>query len=346
MKLKGANRLSKIYSNIFLLNNIVRLTSLDKIFSKQYKEILPHVKKDKDIVDRMQDSEKYFFYTWGEIGKVEQFNVPNINNDSEEEIIQFQKAVANIEYTKRKRKDNFGNFLPKEERVNNAEIELLFFEKDRKIYVLILTSNEYHISRVKALIGEQNLSHTNSEYTLEPDLFNWLFYVYTERKGTLNEDIKLENISGFVGNVSDDANVFTGESYHTTELVVTKAFISNGGELKKIQLRVRDKDADITCMVNEHSAIVLSGNLSNKLRIMDNMEKSTFLLLYLYGYLILKLKQLFYSESDKFINEDNPNFSKKIGLDVIKSIVEKNNIVLEDIQHFLPSAQFSKELSQ
>ena len=131
----------------------------------------------------------------------------------------------------------------------------------------------------------------------------------------------------------------------TTELIVTKAFISNGGELEKITLRVRNTDADITCMINENSDVVINCNLSYKLRIMDNMDKSTFLLLYLYGYLILRLKQLYSNESDKFINEDNPNFSKKIGIDVIKSIVEKNNIMLKDFESFFSEESHKQELS-
>lgn len=339
--------MSKIYSNIFLLNNINSLSSLDKIFSRQHRELLNHVKKDENQVARMPDSEKYFVHSWEEIGVVEEIKVPKmgINDDHVEEIILFQRAIANVEYTKRKKKNDHGNFLPKAERVNDLDVDLLFFEKDKKVYVLILTSNDYNIGRVKSLIGEQSTAFTNSEYSLEPDIFNWLFYVYTERDGTLNEDTKLENISGFVGNVTDDANVFTGASYQTTELIVTKAFISNGGELKKITLRVRDADADITCMVNENSSVVINSNLSSKLRIMDNMDKSTFLLLYLYGYLILRLKHLYSNESDKFINEDNPKFSKKIGIDVIKSIVEKNNIMLKDFESFLSEEPPKQELS-
>src|SRR5699024_4838037 len=306
-----------------------------------------HVKKDVNQVARMLDSEKYFIHSWEDIGEEEEIKVPNIgiNDDSDEEIILFQSAIANVEYTKRKRKDDYGNFLPKVERVNDSEVELLCLDKDKKVYLLILTSNDYNMRRVKSLIGEQSISFTNLEYSLEPDIFNWLFYVYTERDGKLNEDTKLENISGFVGNVTDDANVFTGASYQTTELIVTKAFISNGGEIKKITLRVRDTDVDITCMVNENSSVVISSNLSSKLRIMDNMDKSTFLLLYLYGYLILRLKQLYSNESDKFINEDNPNFSKKIGIDVIKSIVEKNKIMLKDFESFLSEEPPKQELS-
>ncbi|WP_410993576.1 hypothetical protein [Bacillus cereus] len=339
--------MAKIYSNIFLLNDINSLSSLDEVFRRQHRELLSHVKKDVDQVACMCESEKNFIYSWKEIGQLEEMKLPKINgeNNSTEEIIFYQKAIANLEYSKKKRKDSFGDFLPKAERVNDLDVESLFFEKGNKVYVLIITSNDYNISRFKTLIGEHNISLTNTEYSLDPDMFNWLFYVYTERDGILNDDTKLENISGFVGNVTDDANVFTGASYQTTELIATKAFISNGGELKKITLRVRDTDVDITCMVNENSTVVISCNASLKLRIMDSMDKATFLLLYLYGYLILRLKQLYKNESDSFIKEDNPKFSKKIGIDVIKSIVEKNNISLKDLESFLVEVSCEQEHS-
>lgn len=329
--------MSKIYSNIFLLNNINCLSSLNKVFSRQHNELLSHVKKDENQVASMHETEKYFNYTWKEIGELEEIKVPKINTNGNltGEIILYQKATANLEYTKKRRKDSKGNFLPKSERVNDLDVESLFFEKENEVYVLIITSNDYNISRFKKLIGEQNISRKNPEYSLDPDIFNWLFYVYTERKGKLNENTSLENISGFVGNITDDANVFTGTSYQTTELIATKAFISNGGELKKITLRVRDTDIDITCMVNEYSNIVINCKTSSKLRLMDSTDEVTFLLLYLYGYLILRLKQLYMNESDSFIKEHNPKFSKKIGIDVIKSIVEKNNISLKDLESFL-----------
>lgn len=337
--------MSKLYTNIFLLNDINSLSSLDEMFKKQYNELLYHVKKDEDQVARMDDVEKNFIYSWKEIGQVEEIKLPKIDSDnSTEETISYQKAIANLEYTKRKKKDNNGYFLPKAERVNDLDIESFFFEKDNEVYVLIITSNDYNIKRLKKLIGEQNISLVNPEYSLEPDIFNWLFYIYTERDGKLNDNTVLENISGFVGNVTDDANVFTGASYQTTELIATKAFISNGGELKKITLRVRDTDIDITCMIDENSNGVIICNMSNRLRVLDNTAIEHFLLLYLYGYLILRLKQLYMSESDSFITNENPKFSKKIGIDVIKSIVEKNNISLEDLEPFLLEASSEQEL--
>lgn len=76
--------------------------------------------------------------------------------------------------------------------------------------------------------------------------------------------------------MTDDANVFTGTSYQTTELIVTKAFISNGGELKNITLRVRNSDVDLTCMINDCSTVIVNNSVSQKLRILDSLDKKRF----------------------------------------------------------------------
>ncbi|MGR5952501.1 hypothetical protein ACT7DP_07250 [Bacillus paranthracis] len=52
--------MTKIYSNIFLVNNINSLSSLDEVFRRQHSELLTHVKKDENQVAGMCDSEKKF----------------------------------------------------------------------------------------------------------------------------------------------------------------------------------------------------------------------------------------------------------------------------------------------
>ena len=44
------------------------------------------------------------------------------------------------------------------------------------------------------------------------------------------------NISGFIGNIGDEQNIFKGTSDQTSELIITKAFISNGETLKQLLL--------------------------------------------------------------------------------------------------------------
>ncbi len=347
--------MSKIYSSIFQIK-VSGLSSLENIFVRNYKDILPHVKKDEKQVDKLSDSEKYFIFSWKSIGDIQEIDLPRVSeidpeNDSTPDTlnnnitIKFQISTAHIEYTKRKRKDENGNFLPKAERLNDSDVEVLFFELEKEVFALILSSNEQNIRRTRLLIGEENISRNNPKYLLNPDIFSWLIYMYTERNGELSGDLSLENISGFVGNVTDDANIFTGSSNQTTELIVTKAFISNGGELKKITLRLSDGDADITCMINERSTVILNCNLSSKFRILDSLEKPVFLLLYLYGYLIIKIKLLYKLEAERFISEENPKFSKKIGIEVIKAIIEKNGIELVDIDDSFSERPSSVEIS-
>ncbi|MGM2644960.1 hypothetical protein ACS2QC_26410 [Bacillus cereus group sp. Bce033] len=107
--------MTKIYSNIFLVNNINNLSSLDEVFRRQHSELLTHVKKDENQVAGMCDSEKNFIYSWKEIGQLEEMRLPQINgnNNSIEEIIFYQKAIANIEYSKKSEKIVKGIFYQK-----------------------------------------------------------------------------------------------------------------------------------------------------------------------------------------------------------------------------------------
>ena len=61
-------------------------------------------------------------------------------------------------------------------------------------------------------------------------------FKFTQNKGSLADGLKLMNISGFIGNIGDEQNIFKGTSDQTSELIITKAFISNGETLKQLLL--------------------------------------------------------------------------------------------------------------
>lgn len=342
--------MSKINANVFLLNNIRNLDDLNQITDSGYREILKHTPKDADVVNALPDNQKYYEYTWQEVGAIEEFSVSHYDLFEEnledleeagneileeaetEETIRYVKVTGNIEYATKKRKADDGTFLPKEERLNDTDTNMIFFELRNQIFVLILTSNFYLLERTKNLIGAHNISPTNDLYSLNTDLFTWLFYIFTECNGILETGLLLENIDGFIGNVTDNANVITGTSRQTTELIVTKAFISTGEELKNVAIRISNQEIDITCSVNEKSSVIINCTDSVKLRILDNVDKKEFLLLYFYGYLILRIKELYEQNRESFIDVENPLFAKKIGLDVIENIIMRNNISLEEVE--------------
>lgn len=339
---------SKMYSSVFLLKGISNLSSLHSIYDKEYKDPLHCSKQDQELFNSLPGSEKYFVFSWKEEQEIREIELPcltqndTVVDDSRKILIKFQCAIANIEYTKQKKK-NGNEFLPKVDRLNEKEIEVVFFEKQSKVYALIITSQEVHLQRVKKLIGSNNIERVSTEYLLNTDLFSWLVYIYDEKEGRLSNSIKLANINEFVGNDSDDANVFSGSSNQTTKLIGTKAFISNGGELKKIALRISvDGEIDINFMINEKSTVVLNCKSSTKHRLLESLEKRWFLLLYLYGYLILELKVLYEAESGNFTGGERQKFYKKIGIEVIKSIMDKNEISVSDINQTLLGTVSSK----
>ncbi|MCM0598051.1 hypothetical protein KAR50_09430, partial [Periweissella fabaria] len=306
----------------------------EEFFEKVYKDEFQHAKKHNLQMDKLDESERFFYFRWLTPDPVDELKIPRLKEKEvplSENTIKFKKVVAQIEYSKKKITGDDKKILLKQDRLNIANIETIFFEKDNQVFVLILTSDVNHLRRVKKLIGESLDETGNLNYNLSPELFNWLIYTYEEHKGILNTNITLKNINGFVGNVTDEANIFTGTSYQTTELIVTKAFISNGGQLRKISMRIEDDDVNVSYFVNEDSTIILDLRDSSKKRLLDNLDDQTFLLLYLYGYLILKVKNIYLDCSVKFINEEKPNFSKKIGIEVIQSIMKNNEIMLDEI---------------
>lgn len=341
--------MSKIYSSIFQLQT--RFTSLEDIkpiFQRIFNRPLAASKKDTEKVQNMSHEESHFFYTWVKENQIEDFEVYDIYSyESEEQSVskdkekymnkiktlRFQRALCNIEYGKRRKKDSHGNFLPKSERLNNVEISTIFFELSGSIFVIILTANLYHTERVKSLIGMDNLEEHSERYSLNPDMFNWLVYNYSEQNGQIDEETSLKNISGFIGNVLDSENIIRGKSEQTTELIVTKAFISNGGKLTSVTLRVADKNIDLTFAITDSSAIVINSNISEKYVLFSSMDQEMFFVLYVYTYLIIKLKRIYESEADIFKEKESPKFSKKIGLEVIRSIVQKNKITMNEVRN-------------
>ncbi len=66
-------------------------------------------------------------------------------------------------------------------------------------------------------------------------------------------------ISGFIGNTTDEYNVFKGISDQALELIITKAFISNGVILRTLTARLRNEDIDIDFGI-DYSASILRKN--------------------------------------------------------------------------------------
>ncbi|WP_051829480.1 hypothetical protein [Exiguobacterium sp. NG55] len=335
---------SKLTCKLFKLNGVKDLEDIETlILSKQHLDPLVVARQDTKLLDQLPEKEKNFYYNWhGESGICE-LKIPekDIADENKEKVVQFVYATANIEYPKMKKKNADGDLLPKSLRTNVAKINTYFILIDESIYVVICTSNAIFQQRVKKLIGKNLFGEIDESFQIPPDLFNWMFYQFLENKGVLEEGLKIESIDGFIGNSIDEHNIFKGTSDQTSELIITKAFISNGEILNTITARIQNDDLDISFALDHKCNTQIYTNLSREMRVMDVEREQVFYVIYLYSYLIPRLKKVYSNSSSAFLGVEGKEFSAKIGLEVIKSIIEFNSLSLEKIEELYNSLDSS-----
>ncbi|MGN7312680.1 hypothetical protein ACTHQ4_16440 [Alkalicoccobacillus gibsonii] len=321
---------SKITCKLFKLTNVKSLQNVqDIILKRRYADPLITGLTDKKKTEKMSEYEKNFFFTWGEKSKPNNIKLNNI--DGIERSVDYLFVTAEIEFTKRTRKDSRGEFLPKKDRINYIQITNYFFCIGESVYLIICSSIEKHIERVKNLVGMENLTNVDDSYKIPSDLFNWMFFIYTQNKGKLDDSIKLMNIGGFIGNTGDEHNIFKGTSDQTSELIITKAFISNGETLKTITARLKNDDIDIIFSIDDYSNTHIFVKQSMKRKLFEAEDVTPFLIIYLYSYLIPKIKSLYNISAKQFLDKEKKQFSIKIGLEVIESIINHNYLSFDEV---------------
>lgn len=304
---------------------------INKVLTRQTKDHLKISKISKSELDRLPESEKVFISKWQYEGpSVEEIKLTSFRNPKDIDVINFLVVSAKLQYSRQRKTEN-GVLLPKKDRTNDDYIDTIFFEFENRVYNIVLCGYEPNVKRVRNLISESNISDDNKRFELSPDIFTWLFYKFSTFSGSLSDNLLIENIGGFMGNITDEHNVFKGESAHTSDLIITKAFISNGEKIKDMILRLKDDHADITFKIHETVKSNINLSQSEIVGFMTGKDKTYFLPLYMYLYLIPKILVLYELDSAEFLENTMNDFSAKIGEEVILSIAKQNNLNLEDI---------------
>ena len=311
------------------LNN--DLTSLHDISEK----VLVRIHKDpltvKNIPEDTLEEERTFIYKWTNISETEE-----IEFEENKQKFSYIKVTALCEFSTRRVFDQTtGGLLPKEDRLNTSNIDVVFVAVARELYAVVLSVDFYDLRRVKRLIGEHLLDPLSSKHQTDSELFHWLFYKYIKEEFALNKDITLDNINGFTGTVLNEENLFEGTSLQTAELIITKAFITNGYPITSIKIDLQMSLAAINFYLNEISdvkelRIVVQKNSSIS-PMLNNEEIEYVIPIYVFFYLIPEIVKLYKIDESVFLSEAKNNFLSEIGIEVIKTIMAKNSIDIEDI---------------
>ncbi|MCJ0579250.1 hypothetical protein MMJ51_12100, partial [Enterococcus cecorum] len=234
------------YTLLKLNNELATLDDVkEKVLVREYKDPL----KVKNIPEGTLEDEKTFLYKWINASEKE-----NIKFEEVDEGFSYIKVTAFCEFSTRRVFDqSTGKLLPKDERLNKSIVDVIFVKSEDGLYAVIFSTEFYELRRVKRLIGEHSIEPLSSIHQTESDLFHWLFYKRIKEEFELSKNITLDNINGFTGTVFSEENQFEGTSTQTAELIITKAFITNGYPITSIKIDLQMSIAAVTFYLNEVS---------------------------------------------------------------------------------------------
>lgn len=313
-------------SNVFANLDVVQKEIVNK--EHKYWEPLTAVK---NIPDSVPHDDKNYLYKWDHFSNIEEINFDSQNN------VSFIVSTASIESGTRLLKDKTtGELLPKEDRLNISKVDTIFIESQGAVYCIIATFDYYELKRVEKLIGFEFLEPIPARFQSESDLFQWLFYKYIKNEFELNEEITLDSITGFTGTVVSEENRFEGQSDQVAELIIAKAFITNGYPLTSIQLVLQTNEGFASFYLgkldNPKELQITVQRLSNIGTLLESIDAEISIPIYVYFYLIPKLVELYKVSEEEFTSGSKNKFLSEIGIEVIKTIMAKNDINIKDLK--------------
>ncbi|MFT8753076.1 MAG: hypothetical protein ABF750_08160 [Oenococcus oeni] len=246
----------------------------------------------------------------------------------------YYQATAKIESPRRDKVDKDGNLLDREKRININYPDVLLFAKNKKIFVVVITSYTPDVNRVSMLLGKEKVAPIQEDDFIENNFFEWIFYLFSNKKDII-KNLNLNNIDGFTGTILDSTNTFKGDSEQTASLTITKAFVSDKWPFDSLKLDLMDSFAQETLVIKTNQEItILIKKSSLFMNIQNPIEDLKTIFAYLYIILFPKIITKYKKERNKFIQKNNIDFSKKIGIEVISSIMKKNKITIDEIREY------------
>lgn len=243
-------------------------------------------------------------------------------------------SVVSVEYPRNQKTNSKGKILPRGERVNTNDVLILLIkESNLESRLITITSYPPDIGRVNKFIGESRISMIDETNHISNDFFVWMYYSYSKNEAIL-DDLNINNIIGFTGVIADDTNKIMGSSDSTPDLLITKAFVSNGYRLRSLRFDLNDTFLNTIVAINEDLSLLMDLNATelNLDSLSSNDVEQTVIrsVAYIYAGLLPSLLKKYDSKKNDFASK-NKNFSKEIGIEVVQAIINRNNISNRDL---------------
>lgn len=184
----------------------------------------------------------------------------NLAQSSRDGQVKFLYAHAYSERLRRKTSwfEN-GEIVPsKDDRINVAKSDVLFFQFKSSVYAAFFTKQEDTISRLKEelLIADYWGDITDAvEFKVEDDLLYWLVYRLAQFGGKIDNNFDITGISAYMGYAIGDTHKMTGEGQRISELLGTLAYIFGNEPLDSLNISMRKQTENVSFRINRSGVI-------------------------------------------------------------------------------------------
>lgn len=271
-----------------------------------------------------KNPETYYEYKIANLGNKDSISLEN------GESVEFVKAEVQCEYPTKKMKDEDGNLLPKGERLNYQHTPILFAKYQMNTYAIIYTFDNSELVRIRKLLGGGNIS--SPEYQLTTGFFEWLFYRYMSESKEIGENIVINDITEFRGNLSsnEDNNILGDSNTNVSELLITKAFLATRSPIQSLKVDINIEGHRIMFFVENKENIKLMV-IKGSYIMMESLEAVDYFPMYIFFYLMPSLLQCYNEEREYFEENDKEDYLSALSKDVIREIMNLNNLSKEDL---------------
>ncbi|NLR31513.1 hypothetical protein [Levilactobacillus tujiorum] len=295
-------------------------------FSKEYKK----------QAEKLGHNERVLFYSWvdgSDFNRPETVGFINPENGQIDQI-NYVKQKIKIEVAKKSRSDKydaFHNIRPRDERVNVLEIDTLFFQTNNSFFVIVFTGIPKMLRRVEKLV-KRSLS-IDDNYAIDADAmeFVWLFYASDENNGQLSKYLNLLDIEGFSGKLESTAktNISSG-ALSMSKYFILKAFIAlqytfTGVKLELQLVNLQGKSGGILGFSFDNNNSVKVEERATVVSLFSSEDNKVLMTLFVYSFILPQLIKIYSAKhSLPDFDQNILEYHNKLGMDVIKMIIEKN----------------------
>lgn len=346
---------------IWKLDNLLDLQTIDRLLRKNYnKEIEFFNEEEIQGQFDVERSDKTLNNKWLTLQGDEKFNIKSIFVDQKE--VKYIVALGNYEYGYGKKRSIIGNILlERNMRIFNKVCRAIFFEYEGYMYVALETV-ESHETLIRGNLMGQTRGNKDPEwgtievksiphFTFESDFFYWLL---TKKGENLNykETEKLEIIDVSAIAVLSEKDTFnsTSEGAGLLDSCLSALSVLSANEsIERIGLKVKISNYELIFQFNKFAQIFIdeeksfySETIEKDGDITENItfyfEDSTQFILNLYTVVFpILINNFTIEQRDTNWTEKIKDIQKGWALNVVKKLIDHNEITIGDIQQALES---------